>query len=103
MVEIACGIKVNLPYGYEQYLEDGIRTLEMQQDHWREVFDVVKVTTKYNQTQIAEKLNVSPGRVTHYIYGLHTPRNKSGTLDKLKQMIKHTKQINKTAHGRIYE
>lgn len=92
----------DLPYVYKQYLEDGVRSSDIKHYHWKEVMEIVKMTTKYNQSQLAEKLSVSVGTISRHLTGEHMPRHSEEALEELKKVVKRPKVISLQAHGRAY-
>lgn len=92
-----------IPEGYEQYLEDGERTREIQIDHWNETLQIVMMTKKYRSKQLADRLGCSSSTTFDYLNKTACPRPfvKKRLMGKLIELIREKNQLNIFNHGRI--
>jgi predicted nucleotidyltransferase len=76
---------------------------EQKKAHLSEVLHTVLITTKYNQTQLAEKLGMYPSRLNKYLNQEYYPKNIDEIMEKLKKIITAERRIYYGHSHRIYQ
>lgn len=89
----------SLPAHYQEYLKTGIRTKEIELDHWAEVTEVMLETTGYNHSQLGEKVGT---KVHTRLVKSHLPVHPERLLKRMKAALKEEKRINIYNHRRVW-